>query len=105
MITQGHGKEINSSYSRSNKRKRIKVYNSLPITYRELFPILIQNYGISVLPAKPRRPLYPRGHDVNAMYEYHGGVIGHSIKNCTTFKNKIQALVDADPAKFKELVN
>ena len=41
MITQGHGKEINSSYSRSNKRKRIKVYNSLPITYKELFPILI----------------------------------------------------------------
>ena len=41
MITQGHGKEINSSYSWSNKRKMIKVYHSLPMTYRELFPMLI----------------------------------------------------------------
>ena len=105
MITQGHGKEIDSSYSRSNKRKRIKVYHSLPMTYRELLPILIQNYGISVLPAKPRRPPYPRGYDANARCEYHGGVIGHSIEDCTTFKDKAQALIDADPAKFKELVN
>ena len=105
MITQGHGKEIDSSYSWSNKRKRIKVYNSLPITYRELFPILIQSYGISVLPAKPRRPPYPRGYDTNARCEYHEGVIEHSIENCTTFKDKVQALIDANPAKFKELIN
>ena len=41
MITQGHGKEIDSSYSRSNKRKRIKVYHSLSMNYKELPPILI----------------------------------------------------------------
>ena len=38
MITQGHGKEIDSSYSRSNKRKRIKVYHSLSMNYKELPP-------------------------------------------------------------------
>ena len=36
MITQGHGKEIDSSYSWSNKRKRIKVYHSLPMTYKRV---------------------------------------------------------------------
>ena len=105
MITQGHDKEINSSYSWNNKRKKIKMYHSLPMTYRELFPILIQNYGISVLTAKPRRPPYPKEYDANARCEYHGGVIGHSIENCTAFKDKVQALIDADPTKFKELVN
>ena len=105
MITQGHGKEIDSSYSWSNKRKRIKVYHSLPMTYRELLPILIQNFGISVLPAKPRRLPYPRGYDANARCEYHGGAIGHSIEDCMAFKDKVQALIDADPAKFKQLVN
>ena len=105
MITQGHGKEIDSSYSRSNKRKMIKVYHSLPMTYRELLRILIQNYEIFILSAKLRRPLYPRRYDANARCEYHGGVIGHSIKDCTAFKDKVQALIDANPAKFKELVN
>ena len=63
MIIQRHGKEIDSSYSQSNKRKRIKVYHSLPMTYTELLLILIHNYGISILSAKPRRPSYPRrGH-------------------------------------------
>ena len=105
MITQGHGKEIDSSYSLSNKRKKIKVYYSLPMTYTELLLILIWNYGIFVLPTKPRRPPYPRGYDANAKCEYHGRVIGHSIEKFMTFKDKVQALIDANPAKFKELVN
>ena len=36
MITQGHGKEIDSSYSRSNMRKMIKVYHSLSMTYKRV---------------------------------------------------------------------
>ena len=105
MITQGHGKEIDSSYYQSNKKKRIKVYHSLSITYTELLPILIRNYKIFVLPAKPRRPSYPRGYNANARCEYHGEVIRHSIENCTAFNDKVQTLIDADPTKFKELVN
>ena len=76
----------------------IKVYHSLPMTYRELLPILIQNYGISVLPIQ-------KEYDANARCEYHGGIIGHSIEDCTAFNDKVQALIDADPTKFKELVN
>ena len=105
MITQEHGKKIDSRYSQSNKRKMIKVYHSFPMTYTELLPILIQNYKIFVLPTKPRRSPYPRGYDANARCEYHGGVIGHSIEDCTAFKGKVQALIDANPAKFKELIN
>ena len=74
------------------------------MSYGELLPILVQNYGISVIPARPRRPPYPKKHDVNSKYEYHGGVRGHSIENCMTFKDKVQSLINADPIKFRELV-
>ena len=97
--------ESDSSYYQSKKRKRTKVYHPLPMSYTELLPILIQNYGISVIPARPRRPPYPKKYDVNAKCEYHGGVGGHSVENCTTFKGKVQSLINVDPTKFRELVN
>ena len=75
------------------------------MTYEELLPVLIQNYEIPVIPARPRRPPYPKRYDVNAKCEYHGGVGGHSIEDCMTFKSKVQALIDANPTKFRELVN
>ena len=75
------------------------------MSYRELLPLLIQNYGIFVILARPRRPPYPKGYDVNAKCEYHRGVGGHSMENCTVFKDKVQALIDVDPTKFKEMVS
>ena len=75
------------------------------MSYTELLPILIQNYGISAIPARPRRPPYPKKYDVNAKCEYHGGVGGHFVENCTTFEDKVQSLINADPIKFKRLVN
>ena len=75
-------------YYQSKKRKKTKVCHSLLMSYTELLPILIQNYGISVTPIRPRRPPYPKKHDVSAKCEYHGGVRGHSIENCMTFKDR-----------------
>ena len=97
--------EFDSSYPRGNKRKRIKVYHSLPMTYKKLLPVLIQNYGIPIIPVRLRRSPYPKKYDVNAKCEYHGGVGGHSIEDCTTFKDKVQVLIDANSTKFRELVN
>ena len=94
-----------SSYYQSKKRKRTKVNHTPPMSYGELLPILIQNYGISVILARPRRPPYPKGYDVNVRCEYHGGIRRHSVENCTAFKDKVQSLINSDPTKFKELVN
>ena len=79
-----------------------KVYHALLMTYGELLPVLIQNYRISVIPAKPRRPPYPREYD--ATCEYHGGVGGLSVENCKALKDKIQSLIYVDQIKFRELV-
>ena len=38
--------------------------------------------------------------NVNTMEEFGG----HSIENCTAFKDKVQSLINADPIKFRELV-
>ena len=38
--------------------------------------------------------------DVNTMV----GVQGHCIENCTPLKDKVQTLINADPAKFQELL-
>ena len=103
-FAQEYDQESDSGYYQSKKRKRTKVYHTLSMSYRELLPILVQNYGISIIPARPRRPLYPKGYDVNARCEYHGGVRGHSTEDCTTFKDKVQSLINADPIKFRELV-
>ena len=97
--------KFDSSYPRGNKRKRTKVYHSLPMTYRELLLVLIQNYEISVILARPRRPSYPKRYDVNTKCEYHGGVGRHSMENCTAFKDKVQSLIYVDPIKFSELVS
>ena len=75
------------------------------MSYGELLPILIQNYRIFAIPARPRRLPYPKGYDVNAICEYHGGVGGHSVENCTAFKDKVQLLINADPVKVGRLVN
>ena len=81
------------------------MYHALPMSYEELLSILIQNYEISIIPTRPRRPPYPKWYDIKARCEYHGGVGGHSTKDCTVFKDKVQALIDADLTKFRELVS
>ena len=88
-FAQKYDQGFDSGYYQSKKRKRTKVYHTLPMSYGELPPRLVQNYGIFVIPARPRRPPYPKGYDINAKCEYHEGVKGHSTEDCTTFKDKV----------------
>ena len=75
-LAQKYNQGSDPGYYESKKRKRTKVYYPLSMSYTELLPILIQNYEISAIPARPRRPPYPKKYDVNAKCEYHGGVGG-----------------------------
>ena len=80
------------------------MYHTLPVSYAQLLPILVQKYKIPIIPAKPRKPPYPEWYDFSARCEYHGGVQRHSTESCTPLKDKVQALINADPAKFQELL-
>ena len=75
-FAQEYDQGSDPGYHQIKKRKKTKVYHPLPMSYIELLPILIQNYGISAIPARPKRPPYPKKYDVNAKCEYHGGVGG-----------------------------
>ena len=57
-----------------------------------------------IISTKPEKPSYLKWYDPNARCEYYDGVKGHSTENCTTLKDKVQALIDADQAKFQELI-
>ena len=104
LSVQKRDPDINSNCSQSSKRKRAKRYHAFPVSYAQLLPILVQKYKIPIIPIKPRKPQYPEWYDFSARCEYHDGVEGHSTENCTSFKDKVQALIDADPAKFQELL-
>ena len=66
-FTREYDQESNSSCPRVNKRKKTKVYHSLQMTYEKLLPVLIQNYGISIILVRPRRPSYPTGYDIKVL--------------------------------------
>ena len=78
------------------------MYHTLPVSYAQLLLMLVQKCNIPIKPAKPRKPPYPEWYDFSARCEYHGGVEGHSTESCTSFKDKIQALIDANPTKFQK---
>ena len=54
------------------------------------------------LQARPRRPPFPKWYDVNIRCDYHFGVRGHSIEDCTIFKNKVQNLIEEGKLKFEK---
>ena len=80
------------------------MYHTLPVSYAQLLPMLVQEYKIPIIQTKPRKPPYLEWYDLSARCEYHGGVQGHSIESYTPLKDKVQALINADPAKFQELL-
>ena len=104
MFTWSDDQDTISSYLQGNNRKRTKVYHSLPLSYAESFPILVQGYKIPILPVKPRKPQYPLWYNSRVRCEYHGGIQGHFIENCMAFKDKVQALIDANLVKFQKLI-
>ncbi|XP_020215417.1 uncharacterized protein LOC109799282 [Cajanus cajan] len=91
---------VNNAQRRGNNQPRTLV--SIPMTYTELLPHLVQNALIEPLPIKHVQPPYPRGFDSNAKCEYHAGAIGHSTEKCWGLKHKVQDLIDAGLLSFKE---
>nr|KYP35083.1 hypothetical protein KK1_043896 [Cajanus cajan] len=82
-------------------RKPIE-FDPIPMSYTELFPLILQNSLVVPCPMKPIEPPYPRGYDVNAKCDYHVGAIGHSLENYRALKIKVQSLTKAGGLKFKE---
>ena len=102
ISVQGNVPNINSNNPHSKKRKK---YQSLPISYARLLPILVQSYKVPIIPTKLRNPPYQKWYDPSSICECHEEVERHSIESCTAFNDKVQALIDANLVKFQELIS
>ena len=89
--------------SRQKAVRRMKdQWDPIPVTYAELLPKLIDSGSVVPIQARPRRPPFPKWYDVNIRCDYHSEVLGHSIEDCTIFKNKVQNLIEEGKLKFKK---
>ncbi|PPD80007.1 hypothetical protein GOBAR_DD23065 [Gossypium barbadense] len=51
------------------------------------------------------QPPFPKGYDANIQCEYHAGITGHSIKNCTAFKKLVERFINRGIVKFDDSSN
>ncbi|KAA3451253.1 hypothetical protein EPI10_034474 [Gossypium australe] len=72
------------------------------MTYRELYPNLFDAYVVSPFYLTPVQPPFLKWYDTNAQCEYHAGIVGHSIENCTAFKKVVEKLIKIRIVKFDD---
>ncbi|XP_052876271.1 uncharacterized protein LOC128282136 [Gossypium arboreum] len=80
-------------------------FTPIPVTYRELYQNLYDAHAIAPFHLKPLQPPYPKWYDANARCEYHAGISGHSIENCTGFKKAVERLIKNGVLKFESTQN
>ncbi|RDY05181.1 hypothetical protein CR513_11015, partial [Mucuna pruriens] len=95
------GATANARPTQQATRRSHKVLTPIPMTYTKLFPLLLEQKLIEVVPLKRLEPPYPRSYDPNARCDYHGGAIGHAIERCWSLKHKVQDLLAIDSLDLK----
>ncbi|XP_017618159.1 uncharacterized protein LOC108462759 [Gossypium arboreum] len=94
-----------SQKQESNTRHERMQFTPIPVTYRELYQNLYDAHAIAPFHLKPLQPPYPKWYDANARCEYHVGISGHSIENCTGFKKAVERLIKNGVLKFESTSN
>ncbi|XP_052490838.1 uncharacterized protein LOC128043069 [Gossypium raimondii] len=77
-------------------------FTPILMSYRELYRNLFDAHVFSPFYLKPLQPPYPKWYDANAQCDYHAGITGHSIENCTAFKKLVERLIGMGVVKFDE---
>ncbi|XP_040945840.1 uncharacterized protein [Gossypium hirsutum] len=86
------------------KRQNIEKpqFTPIPIPYRELYQNLFDAHVVSPCYLKSLQPPYPNWYDTNTQCDYHAGITGHSIENCTAFKRLVEKLISMSVVKFDD---
>ncbi|XP_017613781.1 uncharacterized protein LOC108458898 [Gossypium arboreum] len=77
-------------------------FTPIPVTYRKLYKSLFDAHVVAPFDLELLQPPNPKWYDANAQCEYHAGITGHSIENCTSFKRCVERLIKADVVKFND---
>ena len=72
------------------------------MTYTELYPKLVQSGLLSPVDIPPLQSPYPRWYNENVHCDYHSGNRGHSTKNYTTLKRRVQDLIKKRELTFED---
>ncbi|RDY09900.1 hypothetical protein CR513_05668, partial [Mucuna pruriens] len=96
------GTATNTRVTQQGARRSHRVLALIPMTYTKLFPLLLEQNLIEVVPLKPLEPPYPRSYDLNTRCDYHGGAIGHATERCWSLKHKVQDLLDDGLLRFED---
>ncbi|KAK8501440.1 hypothetical protein V6N12_016918 [Hibiscus sabdariffa] len=78
---------------------REKPCNPIPITYTELFRILLEKGLVILISFKPNT--YPEAYNENAICGYHGSV-SHTTENCELLKNEVDDVIKGGWLEFKD---
>ncbi|XP_052485093.1 uncharacterized protein LOC105779112 [Gossypium raimondii] len=98
---QGSSKQ--ESGMRQNTEK--PQFTPIPMTYKELYQNLYNAHVVAPRYLSPLQPPYPKWYDTNAQCDYHAGISGHSIENCTAFKKVVEGLIKLGVVKFGDSPN
>ncbi|XP_017613611.1 uncharacterized protein LOC108458720 [Gossypium arboreum] len=80
-------------------------FTPIPVMYRELYQSLYNAHAFVPFHLKPLQSPHPKWYDANAKCEYHAGISGHSIENCTGFKKAVERLIKMGVVKFYSTPN
>ncbi|XP_016755327.1 uncharacterized protein [Gossypium hirsutum] len=87
--TVAMGQQASPRQEPNTKQNTEKLqFTLISITYRELYKSLFNAHVVSPFYLKSMQPPYPKWYDASAQCEYHVGITGHSIENCTSFKSR-----------------
>ena len=78
-------------------------WDSIPITYTELFPKLVEIGHIEPVQLAPLKPPFPRWYNTHTRCDYHGGNPGQPTKNYTALKYKVRDLINDGKLEFEDL--
>ncbi|XP_052489773.1 uncharacterized protein LOC105764811 [Gossypium raimondii] len=105
MITPGYQtpsrQEPNTRPNTRTNTERFQ-FTPIPITYGELYQKLFDAHIVSPHYLEPMQPPYPKWYDMNAQCEYHAGISGHSIENCTVFKKAVERFIKMGLVKLDD---
>ncbi|XP_040932151.1 uncharacterized protein [Gossypium hirsutum] len=96
----GEQQNIQRQESGTRQNSERMQFTPIPVTYRELYQSLYDAHAVASFHLKSLQLSYPKWYNANAKCEYHAGISGHSIENCTGFKKVVERLIKIGVVKF-----
>ncbi|XP_040957862.1 uncharacterized protein [Gossypium hirsutum] len=100
VVTNQQGSSRQESGVRQSTVK--PQFTPIPMSYKELYQSLFNTHVVSPFYLNPLQPPYPKGYDANAECDYHAGITGYSIENCTAFKKLVERLINMSVVKVDD---